>query len=114
MSGPVARLPVGRRIRKTVPASSSLTIDTVVTAKFRKIRYDLTAWQTGGKSKGMNLDVLNDDGEIFNTVYGRIGISLSMSIGASLSGSDTILVVTNPNAFDIEVEALRFKIGGQT
>ena len=112
MSLPIGRRRVAKKIRKTVPALSTLTVDTVATSKFRGLKYFLSAWQIGGNSKSLDMRVQNNNGVISDTVSDRIGGVLSMSIGASISGSDTILEVTNPNGFALEIELFRFKLGG--
>ncbi len=107
---PTARLKVGEKIRKTVPASSKETIDTVALSKFRGLRYFVTGWN-GSKTKVMDMVVRNIGGtSVEDSVFGRLG-DLPLSIDANVSGSDILLEVTNPNAFDIDVEVLKFLMG---
>lgn len=108
--GIVARQLLGLRIKKTVPATSTLTVDTIKTAKYKNLRYHIVV-HAAGFTKSFDMSVINDGSSVKDSVFGRVG-QLPASINALLSGTDTILEVTNPNAFDFEIELIRFKLGG--
>ena len=101
---------IWRRFKKTVPSLTALDIDTIPTAEFKGLRYHLTAFG-GTKSKQMDITVLNEDGTLTDTVFGRVG-SVPMSVAAVISGSNTVLWVTNPNGFSIDVDLVRARTGG--
>lgn len=112
MPGAVSRFEGSSKIRKVVPASTTLAVDTVLTASFRSLRYQTTAWgDTPEKAKAFVIAVVNNNGTITDSVYDRQGPAPKLSIGAVISGSDTLLNVTNPNLFDITVELIKFKGG---
>ncbi len=105
-----ARLKVGQKIKVSVPASSTQTIDTVALSKFKGLRYFIVAWN-GDKTKVMDMSVRNIGGSsVEDNVFSRMG-DLPLLIGANVSGSDIILQVTNTNLFDITVEVSRFLMG---
>jgi len=105
-----ALLKTAIRIRKTVPSLTTVTIDTVLFVNFRGLRYFVTSWN-GTKSKVFDFTVRNiNNTSVDDSVFGRLG-DLPLSIKASVSGSGIIVEVTNPNAFAITVEVLKFLMG---
>ena len=111
-SGAVSSFQIAGKIRKIVPAFTTLAVDTVVTATFRSLRYQTTVWgDAPEKVKAFVIAVANNNGIISDSVFDRQGPAPKLSIGAAVSGSDTLLNVTNPNVFDITVELIKFKGG---
>ena len=103
--GAVSRFTGAGRIIAVVPASTTLAVDTVATAKFRSLRYQVTAsGDTPEKVKTLVISITNNNGLVDDIVFDRNGDAPSLSIGAVISGSDTLLNVTNPNLIAITVE----------
>lgn len=105
-NAPVAKLKVPRRIRKIIPASTTISFDSVKDLKGAK--YLVNAWDTPvTKSKSLELMVKTVGAATRDNVGSRLG-TLPLGVETTVSGSDTILEITNPNAFSITVEAFRF------
>jgi len=103
--------PIGLRLKGVVPALSSLDLDTLENSNFRALRYFLTGWDANNKTKSMDILANNDDNVLNDTIFGRVGADLSFEVEIFKPGANTILKITNPNAFSITVEAIRFIIG---
>jgi len=102
----------GRRIRLSIPALTTLTVDSTVLADVISLKYFVTAWRVGTSAKRLTLNVINEAGTVCDMISSRIGSGPKLSIAASVSGSDIIIEITNPNpGFSIETELIRFKGG---
>lgn len=96
-------------IRTFVGAGQTKDVDTTDVAGFNGLRYFIAAWGNS-RSKSMDMLVNRDDGDVNDQVFGRAG-ALPMSINAVESGGNVLIRVMNPNAFQIDIELLKFVLG---
>ena len=98
---------LGTKVKKTIPALSSLDVDTVDLSLFKRLLYH-ASFSGDNQVKGMDLNVINTSGQVYDSIFARIG-DLPLQLTVLKTGSDAIVSVTNPNAFDIELDAIRFQ-----
>lgn len=95
----------------SIAASTSMDVDTNADTSFKGLRYFVTAW-TATKTKSFDMTVIIEDGNIFDSLYAKVGRNLDVSVDVVQSGSDIILRVTNNEAVSMDVEVLKFFLGG--
>lgn len=98
--------PIGVRVSGTVLAASTLELDANALTNFSMLRYFLAA-KAGTTAKSMDISVVNQDGVLSDSIFGRVGTPLSLQVALIVLGSDAVLRITNPNAFNVDVEAIR-------
>ena len=96
-------------IEKTIPASSSLDINTHPYDEFSALKYDIRLYNnTEGKRKIFQVRAIKQTtGEVKDTIDGNLGDSLDVDTQVIKSGSDMILRMTNQESFDVSVRAVK-------
>jgi hypothetical protein len=101
---------IATRLKEKVNPVSTKTIDINNQGEFIGIRYFLTA-NGNGRAKGMDISVLDDNGNLNDSVFSILGGGISISINIFRIGSDIKLEVTNNETFDVDIEVLKFLTG---
>jgi hypothetical protein len=80
----------------TIDPSSTIIVDIIPIADFSRIKYFITyLGLLTGSSKGLDLVVQNDNGNVTNSVSSRLGGNLNISTNVSTDGVDMSLEVIN-------------------
>lgn len=105
-----ANLVVASRVNVTVAPAATETLDTVPVAKFKGLRYFVSGSnKTNDLTKVLDLTVRKDNADTEDVVFGKLG-PMPLQISTSQVGGAIIVEITNPNAYEIAVEALRFAL----
>lgn len=96
----------------TVSSSSSLVVDTEPLASFEARNYFVSIKRVSDdKIRTFNLNVVKNGATVKDSLFGRVGGSLSVSIDTQVVASNYELKITNNNAgSDIEIIFLKSKI----
>jgi len=97
-----------------VPASTTEARELFKTSEhlFATLQVDVTevTVQNDKKYRSLKLDVRAVDGDTEDTVYGRMGLGLSLEINTLLNGNSVELEVVNNNAFAVTVSFSKLKL----
>jgi len=97
-----------QKITVTVPASSTLAVDTALLSSFRTGEYAVNFYNgTLLKTKSLKMLINNDDAGISDQVYAKRGDALNVAISAVESGPNFLLNVTNNELSSVDVVLIR-------
>jgi hypothetical protein len=86
----------------TIPASSSLAVDTILLSELKSTEYFISVYkQDRTKIRTLNMLVNNINGLLQDAVYARIGNDIQVEISAEVSGLNAELKIVNLESFDI-------------
>lgn len=99
------------KVKETIDPTSSKDLDTTPIAEAKSLFY-LISISTSSQTKTLIMSISRDTSGIKDTVFSKIGSPLPAEVSAVESGGNVILRITNPNAFAITAEAIRFILEG--
>ena len=95
---------------RTVSASTTLVVDSIPLARFKKLEYVVNIEEVGGsKSIGFKFPVFNTESGVNHQVYAKAGDSIDYEIQAKVNGSECEIEVTNNESYSIAVNLVRSK-----
>jgi len=100
-----------RRIKDTVDDMATKDVDSIPVADIKGNFYLITIF-TATQSKSLIMSIARDTSGIKDSVFSKVGSPLPAEVNAVESGGNVLLRITNPNAFSINVEVIRFILGG--
>ena len=102
---------VWEKFTQSVPASSTVIVDTIPMSNFDKLEYLINYENTlTNRSKGLKLSVVKDDTIIKEQVYAITGAPLSIGLTTVVNGSDYELHITNNEAAVVGVSFARLTL----
>lgn len=103
----------GTRIEITVPASATVTADTILMADFQALKYMITGFnQSEQKRKYIEDAILKTSSTtIKSTRSGIITDGVSMTITETVASGTLTLDITNNESFTLTVQLARIKFG---
>ena len=98
-------------IEQTITASTSSVVDTQPLASFTAATFYFKIVRVSdGKSRTFSLDVNNNDGDVRDTIYKKLGQNMSVLVDTGVSGLNYELTITNNEASDVAVTYLKTTI----
>ena len=94
-------------IEATIPASSSLDVDTVEYSDFESIRYLMRLFNTSqAKRRYFELKALKQSsGDVSDIIDSVFGDALDVDTQVLKSGTDMVVRMTNSESFDVSLRA---------
>jgi hypothetical protein len=94
-----------RRIRKVIPASSTLSVESLPLTRFRSTKYLIEVYNTvENKFKAIEFwAVRKGSGDVNSTVYGVLGDNIQIELNLDVSVADAVLSLVNLETFDLNV-----------
>ena len=87
---------IPQRIAVTIPASTTLVVDTVALSNFRHLEYVVTYEDlTTNDLKSSKILILNDNSSLDDSVFGRNGSNIKVALSATTNAGNMELEVTN-------------------
>lgn len=92
----------------TIPAGSTLAIDSVLLTQFRAIKYIVTVYNEANlTNRSFEMKVVNKFGSVDDQVYASIGSSIVFSIESLIVGPDMNLNLTNNTGYELTAKFAR-------
>lgn len=102
---------VWEKFTRSVPASSTVIVDSLPMSSFDKLEYTMNFENTlTNRSKGLKVSVVKDDTLIKEQVYAITGAPLSTGLATVVNGSDYELHITNNETVTIGVSFARLTL----
>lgn len=97
-----------QKVSGTVSSSTTDVVDQIALADLQGIKYLLCYWNdVEDKRKMMELSVVKKTASLKDTVFGKIGDNLNVSVSFGISGANLQLSITNSEAFDVDFQLAR-------
>ena len=111
MEHPVAKKRIAKAIEFEIDPSETLSADTYPFSDLRGLKYIITTSPLdGSKISALEMLACKKSSDVSDSVYCKIGDTLDVAAQFLRSGSDTLLRLTNNEAFTVRVSLLRFEI----
>lgn len=109
MSDNILRAKINSRIGPiTIPAGSTVTVDTMVFANYRKANYQIELYNVAEtENLSLKMDTVKNKLEADYSIYAILGSGILKQINFSVIGSDVVFAVTNDEAFDLIFQAAK-------
>lgn len=110
-SGPTLTPSPWEVFARTIPLSSSAFIETIPLNTFCSLEYIMSFKdQFTNEKKALRMRVVNNNGVIQETVYGRTGAAIDLEVNTSIVATDYKLEIVNnsTNGLDINYARLTF------
>jgi hypothetical protein len=102
---------VYRKIRRSLPAGSTTTVETIPIANFVSIDYSASLKNDAqAKYKGFKFYVTRTDTDVVDQVYARSHQPLNIEMTTQVVGSDFVLKFKNNETFALELILTRAKL----
>jgi hypothetical protein len=93
----------------TIATTVTSDVDSILLTDLKTVRYDIVIWTTT-KSRRMNMIVTNDSSGLSDSVFAKVGSSVSANVNAVVSGLDMKLRIENNELVTLNYEINRSKI----
>jgi len=103
-----------RKIKITVPGSSTVNVDTIPLATMKAVKYFVSFSNTAnGNYKSFELNARNHNSVIRDTISNkqRTGVT-DVDVEMKVDGSNAVLEFVNNETFDLDVELIRGVLNG--
>ena len=102
---------VWEKFSRTIPASSTLIVDTIPLVSFRSISYIMnTRAPSTDREKNLKMDINKDDSQLKKQVYALSGAPLNVEINELITGPNYELEMVNNELFSVEVNFSRLTL----
>lgn len=91
-------------ISETVPASDTLDVPLAIFDDFLKANLEIALFSTSeAKYRGLEATLIKQTSDLSDSIYGKIGDNLKVSLNFLKVGSEVILRLTNTEIFDVSL-----------
>jgi len=106
----LSRVSRTKAIDGIIPASGSLDIDANDFDDFGAIKYLLHFKNASGSlNMALNCFGVKRGSDVEDTVFGKLGDSIQVSLNLIIDGSDVVLRLSTTETFNVEVSGLKLK-----
>lgn len=89
-----------RKETHALPASATTTIKTIAMDNFRLLECIMVVFNdTEGKTKSVNIKVINKNNTVNDFIFGRIGYGIDLYVNAEKVGADMVLTIQNNESY---------------